>query len=170
MGVALTPCTVPARGEPTFNLAENEIEVGIGIHGEAGRYRKNIMTADEITEMIALSIIEDQTYTRSLREWDNSSNDWNDIEITSPSFKTGDHVLVMVNNMGGTPLSELYIIYRKLADLCQKKNLVIIRNLVGTYITSLEMQGLSITILKMDDEMTTLWDAPVNTPSLHWGI
>lgn len=170
MGIALTSCTVPTRGKPTFELGKDEMEVGIGIHGEPGRYRKPLMRADEITEMLALSIIEDEPYTRFLREWDEANNEWIDVELTNPQFMPGDRVLAFVNGMGGTPISELYIIYRKLADLCQKKGLKITRNLVGSYITALEMQGCSITLLKMDDEIIKLWDAPVYTPSLRWGI
>lgn len=169
MGIALTSCTLPARGKPTFELGKEDMEVGIGIHGEPGRYRKPLVRADEITEILALSIIEDEPYTRILREWYESNNEWVDVELTNPQFMPGDRVLAFVNGMGGTPLSELYIIYRKLADICQKKELKIIRNLVGPYITSLEMQGCSITLLRMDDEMIQLWDAPVCTPSLCWG-
>ena len=170
MGIALTSCTVPARGKPTFELGEEDMEVGIGIHGEPGRYRKPFVCADEVTEMLFTSIIEDKTYTRLLREWDEANNKWVDVELTNPQFMPGDKVLAFVNGMGGTPISELYIIYRKLAEICQEKQLTIVRNLVGSYITSLEMQGCSITLLKMDDEMIQLWDAPVSTPSLRWGI
>jgi dihydroxyacetone kinase-like protein len=170
MGMALTSCTVPAKGTPTFELGEDEMEIGIGIHGEPGRQRMKIKTADEVTEMLALSIIEDPTYTRTVREWDNDKGEWVDVELKDPPFKSGDRVLAFVNSMGGTPLAELYVVYRKLADLCEKKGLQIVRNLVGPYITSLEMQGCSITLLKMDDEMIRLWDAPVKTPGLHWGM
>jgi dihydroxyacetone kinase-like protein len=161
---------VPAKGTPTFELGEDEMEIGIGIHGEPGRQRMKIKTADEVTEMLALSIIEDPTYTRTVREWDNDKGEWVDVELKDPPFKSGDRVLAFVNSMGGTPLAELYVVYRKLADLCEKKGLQIVRNLVGAYITSLEMQGCSITLLKMDDEMIRLWDAPVKTPGLHWGM
>jgi dihydroxyacetone kinase-like protein len=170
MGMALTSCTVPAKGTPTFELGEDEMEIGIGIHGEPGRKRMKIKTADEITEMLALSIIEDPTYTRTVREWDDDKGEWVDVELKDPPFKSGDRVLAFVNSMGGTPLAELYVVYRKLADLCEKKGLQIVRNLIGAYITSLEMQGCSITLLKMDDEMIRLWDAPVKTPGLHWGM
>jgi dihydroxyacetone kinase-like protein len=170
MGMALTSCTVPAKGTPTFELGEDEMEIGIGIHGEPGRKRMKIKTADEITEMLALSIIEDPTYTRTVREWDDDKGEWVDVELKDPPFKSGDRVLAFVNSMGGTPMAELYVVYRKLADLCEKKGLQIVRNLIGPYITSLEMQGCSITLLKMDDEMIRLWDAPVKTPGLYWGM
>jgi dihydroxyacetone kinase-like protein len=170
MGTALTSCTVPAKGTPTFELGEDEMEIGIGIHGEPGQKRMKIKTADEVTEMLALSIIEDPTYTRTVREWDDDKGEWVDVELKDPPFKSGDRVLAFVNSMGGTPLAELYVVYRKLADLCEKKGLQIVRNLIGAYITSLEMQGCSITLLKMDDEMIRLWDAPVKTPGLHWGM
>ncbi|NMG20968.1 dihydroxyacetone kinase subunit DhaK [Brasilonema bromeliae] len=170
MGMALTSCTVPARMTPTFELGDREIEMGIGIHGEPGRKRMNLKSADEITEMLALSIIEDAPYTRTVREWDEEKDEWVDVELIDPVFQQGDKVLAFVNSMGGTPISELYIIYRKLAEICEKKGLQIVRNLIGPYITSLDMQGCSITLLKLDDELTRLWDAPVKTPSLRWGV
>jgi len=146
MGMALTSCTVPAAGKPTFDIGEDEMEIGIGIHGEPGRKRMALQSADEITEMMAEAIISDLPY------------------------KSGDSVIAMVNGMGGTPLIELYIIFNKLNQICQGKGIKIARNLVGNYITSLEMQGCSITLLKTDDELTALWDAPVHTPALRWGV
>ena len=145
MGMALTPCTVPHAGKPSFELPDDEIELGIGIHGEPGRRRVKFATADEITEMLMEPIIGDLPY------------------------KKGDDVLLFVNGMGGTPLIELYIIYRKAAKIAQQHGLKIVRNLVGPYITSLEMAGTSITLLKMNDQLCKLWDAPVDTPALRWG-
>lgn len=170
MGMALTSCTPPSKGSPMFELGENEIEFGIGIHGEPGRRRLPLASADEITDMLARSIIEDTGYTRTLREWNEEQETWVDSEITDPPLNSGDRVLAFVNSMGGTPLSELYIIYRKLAQICSEQNIQIVRSLVGAYITSLEMQGCSITLLKLDDELLKLWDAPVKTPALRWGI
>ncbi|KYC41857.1 dihydroxyacetone kinase [Scytonema hofmannii PCC 7110] len=170
MGIALSSCTVPAKGTPTFELGDREIEMGIGIHGEPGRERRAFVSVDEITEMLALSIIEDTPYSRTVREWDEEKGEWVDVELIDPSFQNGDRILAFVNGMGGTPLSELYLVYRKLAEICKKKGLHIVRNLIGPYITSLEMQGCSITLLKIDDEMVRLWDAPVKTPSLRWGV
>ena len=146
MGMALTSCTVPHAGKPTFDLPEDEMEIGIGIHGEPGRTRMALKSADEITEMLTLPI------------------------LGGPAFETGDHVIAIVNGMGGTPLIELYIVYRKLAEICMAHGVSIARNLIGTYITSLEMAGCSITLLKVDDELLDLWDAPVKTPGLRWGI
>ncbi len=168
MGMALTSCTVPMAGKPTFDLPEDEMEIGIGIHGEPGRKRMKLKTADEITEMLALSIIEDEAYTRTVREW--NGEEWADVELVDPPFQRGDQVLAFVNSMGGTPDIELHILYRKLHEICEKKGLKIVRNLIGPYITSLEMQGCSITLLKMDDELIELWDAPVKTPGLRWGM
>ncbi|MGK7936288.1 MAG: dihydroxyacetone kinase subunit DhaK [Xenococcaceae cyanobacterium] len=170
MGMALTSCTPPAKGSPMFELGENEIEFGIGIHGEPGRKRLPLVSADEITEMLAQSILEDTGYTRTLQEWNEEKEEWVELEITDPNLEKGDRVLAFVNSMGGTPLSELYIIYRKLAQICSQENIQIVRSLVGAYITSLEMQGCSITLLKLDDELLQLWDAPVKTPALRWGI
>ncbi|HEY9726950.1 MAG TPA: dihydroxyacetone kinase subunit DhaK, partial [Chroococcales cyanobacterium] len=170
MGIALTSCTVPAKGSPTFQLGDDEMEVGIGIHGEPGRRRMPLQSADEITELLATSIIEDASYSRTVREWDADKGEWMDVELTDPPFQSGDSVLAFVNSMGGTPLSELYIVYRKLAEICDRKGLQIVRNLIGPYITSLDMQGCSITLLKVDDELIRFWDAPVKTPSLRWGL
>ena len=144
MGMAITPCTVPHAGKPSFELPDDEIEVGIGIHGEPGRRRVKLATADEITEMLMEPIVSDLPY------------------------KKGDDVLLFVNGMGGTPLIELYIIYRKAAQIAKQHGLNIVRNLVGPYITSLEMAGTSITLLKMNDQLCKLWDAPVDTPALRW--
>ena len=145
MGMALTSCIVPSAGKPTFDLPEDEMEIGIGIHGEPGRRREKIKSAAAITEMLATPILEDLP------------------------FRSGDNVLAFVNGMGGTPLIELYVVFNELAKILKGKNITIARNLVGSYITSLEMAGCSITLLKLDDEMTKLWDAPVHTPALRWG-
>ncbi len=146
MGMALTSCTVPAAGKPTFEIGDDEMELGVGIHGEPGRERRKLATADEVTEMLAMPIIEDLP------------------------FQSGDRVLAFVNGMGGTPLLELYVIYRKLAEILDGRGITIERNLVGSYITSLEMAGCSITLLKLDDELVRLWDAPVHTAALRWGV
>jgi phosphoenolpyruvate---glycerone phosphotransferase subunit DhaK len=145
MGMALTPCITPASGEPSFELDENEVEIGIGIHGEPGRFREQIGPASQIAERLMTPILEDLP------------------------FSSGDSVLAFVNGMGGTPLIELYIVYAEVAKIAAAHGLKIERNLVGNYITSLEMQGCSITLLRLDDELTRYWDAPVNTPALRWG-
>ena len=170
IGIALTSCTVPAAGKPTFDLGEAEFEFGIGIHGEPGRKRLPMMTADEITEMMTAAILDDGPYTRTVREWDRRNEAWVDKTLTDAPFQPGDPVIAFVNSMGGTPLSELYIVYRKIAEILNQRGLVILRNLVGPYITSLEMQGISITLLKADDEILKFWDAPVLTPGLRWGV
>lgn len=145
MGMALTSCTVPHVGKPTFDLPEDEMEIGIGIHGEPGRTRMKVKSADEIVGMLMEPIVKDLPYN------------------------SGDEVLLFVNGMGGTPLVELYIVYRKAYEIAAKHGLKVVRNLVGPYITSLEMAGTSITMLKMDDDLKKLWDAPVLTPGLRWG-
>lgn len=169
MGVALTSCIVPAAGKPTFDLGPNEMEIGIGIHGEPGQKRMDVKSADEITEMMVDEIIEDAAYSRTVREWDNESGDWVEKELTDEPFAEGDQFIAFVNSMGGTPLSELYAVYAKLEELVEEKGMKIVRNLIGPYITSLEMQGMSITLLKADDEILKYWDAPVKTPGLRWG-
>ena len=170
MGMALTSCIVPAAGKPTFDLPDDEMEIGIGIHGEPGRKRMKMATADEITEMLTLAILDDGPYTRTVREWDNEAGDWYDLELTDAPFQEGDEVIAFVNSMGGTPVSELYAVYGKLAEICEAKGVKIVRNLIGPYITSLEMQGISITLLKSDEEVLKFWDAPVKTPGLRWGV
>jgi dihydroxyacetone kinase-like protein len=145
MGMALTPCITPGSGEPSFELAEDEVEIGIGIHGEPGRFRETIGPASQITERLMTPILEDLP------------------------FSSGDKVLAFINGMGGTPLLELYVVYAEVAKIAQEHGLSIERNLVGNYITSLEMQGCSITLVKLEDDMVRYWDAPVNTPALRWG-
>lgn len=145
IGMALTSCIVPAAGKPTFTLADDEMEIGVGIHGEPGRERRSLLTCDEITTLLAEKILDDLP------------------------FQSGDDVIVMVNGMGGTPLVELYIVYHKLAEICRERGITIVRNLVGNYITSLEMAGVSLTMLKANPEVIACWDAPVHTPALRWG-
>lgn len=144
MGVALTACTVPHAGKPSFDLPEDEIEIGIGIHGEPGRRRIPLASADEITELLVTPVADDLALT------------------------SGEQVLLLVNGMGGTPASELYIVYRRARALLEARGVVVARSLVGNYVTSLEMQGASVTVLRLDDELTTLWDAPVHTAALRW--
>jgi len=168
MGMALSSCTVPAAGKPIFELGEDEMEFGIGIHGEPGQKRMKLVPADEITEMMALEIINDKAYTRTVRELEDGQ--WVDKSLTDEPFKRGDKVIAFVNSMGGTPVSELYAVYRKLAQVCADNGIEIVRNLIGPYITSLEMAGMSITLLKADDEILRFWDAPVKTPGLRWGV
>jgi dihydroxyacetone kinase-like protein len=146
MGVALTSCTVPQAGRPTFDLGDDEIEIGIGIHGEPGRRREKIRPASEIAELLAKPILEDLP------------------------FRSGDEVLLFVNGMGGTPLIELYIMYGELDRLLRGRGIRVVRNLVGSYMTALDMAGCSLTLLRMDDELARLWDAPVHTPALRWGM
>lgn len=144
MGVALAACTVPHAGTPSFELTDDEIEVGIGIHGEPGRHRRAMAPADEITEMLTAPVAEDL------------------------GIGSGDEVLLLVNGMGGTPVSELYVVYRHARRLLEARGARVTRSLVGSYVTSLEMQGASVTVLRLDAETTALWDAPVHTVALRW--
>ena len=145
MGMALTSCTVPAAGKPTFDLPEDEMEIGVGIHGEPGRRRVRLAPASEIAEMLVEPILADLDFT------------------SGPN-------IVMLNGMGGSPLIELYLMYGEVARLLDAAGVSIDRTLVGNYITSLDMAGCSLTLLKADDEILGLWDAPVNTAGLRWGI
>jgi dihydroxyacetone kinase-like protein len=144
IGMALTSCTVPAAGKPTFNLGANEMEMGIGIHGEPGRERTELLEAREIIARMAGTVLADLP------------------------FRSGDAVIAMVNGMGGTPLIELYLAYQELDRMVRGRGIVIARRLVGNYITSLDMAGCSITLLRADTEMLSLWDDPVLTASLRW--
>lgn len=146
MGMALTSCTVPAAGKPTFELADDEMEIGIGIHGEPGRETKKLAPAKDIAAMLTEPVVSDL------------------------GLAEGDTVIAMMNGMGGTPLIELYVMYNEVAALLDAAGIKVERNLVGNYITSLEMAGCSLTLLKVDDEMLRHWDAPVNTPGLRWGV
>ncbi len=144
MGVALSACTVPHAGEPSFQLADDEIEIGIGIHGEPGRERIKMDTADRITDLLLEPVLADL------------------------GLVSGEKVLLFVNGMGGTPASELYIVYRHARSVLEDRGITVERSLVGNYVTSLEMQGASVTVLRLDDELTQLWDAPVKTAALNW--
>ena len=144
MGMALTSCTVPAAGRPTFDLPEGEMEIGIGIHGEPGRHREPIADAKSIAKQLVDPILADLDFT-------------------------GAPVIAMVNGMGGTPLIELYLMYGEVIELLGAAGVTVERNLVGNYITSLDMAGCSLTLVRADDEMIRLWDSPVQTAGLRWG-
>ena len=145
MGIALSSCIVPAAGSPTFELGPDELEIGVGIHGEPGRRREKIRPADELIEELVEAI-------------------HSDIQPES-----GSEVLTLVNGMGGTPLLELYLVFDAVHRACESRGLSISRSLVGNYCTSLEMQGCSVTLTKLDEELKSLWDAPVHTCTLNWG-
>jgi dihydroxyacetone kinase-like protein len=145
MGVALTSCTVPAVGHPTFELSDTEIEVGIGIHGEPGRQRLPLRPAREVADLMLDPILADL------------------------DFSGDDGVILFVNSMGATPLIELYVMYQQVATILDKAGIRIARSLVGPYITSLDMAGCSVTLMHADNELLQLWDHPVNTPALRKG-
>src|SRR5689334_3062328 len=142
-GIALSSCTPPAAGKPIFDLPDGEMEVGIGIHGEPGRRREPLGTAGEIASLLVDAVVED--------------------------LRPDGDVLAFVNGMGGTPELELYLLYGEVEQRLRAAGAHVTRRLVGSYITSLEMAGASLTVLALDDELTALWDAPVNTPALRWG-
>jgi dihydroxyacetone kinase-like protein len=144
MGMALTSCTVPAAGKPTFDLPDDQMEIGIGIHGEPGRHRQALAPASEIAQLLVEPILADLDFT-------------------------GAPVIAMLNGMGGSPLIELYLMYGEVAKLLSAAGVTVARPLVGNYITSLDMAGCSLTLLRGDDEILKLWDAPVVTPGLRWG-
>lgn len=144
MGVALTSCISPAMGRPTFQLPDGQIEVGVGIHGEPGRRRASMTKADEVVDMLVAPIL----YELKLQ--------------------AGDKVLALVSGLGGTPQHELYIVYRHLYHLLERHSIQIERSLVGNYITSLDMAGCILTLMRLDAELLALWDAPVRTPALWW--
>ncbi|HHW82675.1 MAG TPA: dihydroxyacetone kinase subunit DhaK [Actinomycetales bacterium] len=145
MGVALTACTVPHAGVPSFELPEDEVELGIGIHGEPGRRRVPMSTADKVADQLLDPVLKDLDLER------------------------GEEVLLLVNGMGGTPLSELHIVYRHARARLEEAGIRVVRSLVGDYVTALEMQGASLTVLRLDDELKELWDEPVRTAALVKG-
>ena len=145
MGVALTSCTVPAAGAPTFDLPDGQMEIGVGIHGEPGRHRVPLAGAAEIARQLVEPVLADLDFT-------------------------GAPTIVMLNGLGGSPLIELYVMYAEVAKLLEAAGVTVARCLVGNYITSLDMAGCTVTILKADDDLLRLWDAPVSTPGLRWGI
>jgi dihydroxyacetone kinase-like protein len=144
-GVALTSCATPSSGTPIFDLGADEIEVGVGIHGEPGRRREKLQPAAALVEEMLSPILDDMPLAQ------------------------GSSVLAFVNGLGGTPLIELYLLFNEVNTQLSSRGVKIGRSLVGSYITSLEMAGASITLLKLDDELTGLWDAPVKTAALRWG-
>ena len=146
MGVALTSCTVPAAGRPTFTLADNEMEMGVGIHGEPGRRRVALTTADGVAAEIVGAVLRDLAAPR------------------------GSRCLLLVNGFGGTPLIELYVMARAAKRILDAAGMQAARFLVGSYVTSLEMAGCSVTVSVVDDELTRLWDAPAHTAALRWGM
>jgi dihydroxyacetone kinase-like protein len=146
MGLALTSCTVPAVGHPTFELAEDEMELGVGIHGEPGRQRIPLAPAREVASLLVEPVLADLPFSK------------------------GDPVIAFVNGLGGTPLIELYLMFNEVQKILDQHGVPVARSLVGSYITSLDMAGVSVTLLRVDDELLSLWDAPVNTPALRWGI
>jgi phosphoenolpyruvate---glycerone phosphotransferase subunit DhaK len=145
MGVALSSCTVPAAGRPTFAIADDEIEMGVGIHGEPGRRREAMKTADEIVDDLMTAVLDD----------------------LKPA--AGSQALLLVNGFGATPLMELYVLFNAAAKRLSAAGVVAARSLVGNYTTALEMAGASITVCLLDEELIRLWDAPVHTPALRWG-
>ncbi|VIO78200.1 PEP-dependent dihydroxyacetone kinase, dihydroxyacetone-binding subunit DhaK [Bradyrhizobium ivorense] len=144
MGVALTSCTVPAAGTPTFSLGEDEMEMGVGIHGEPGRRRVKLERADAIADEIAAAIVQDL------------------------DARAGAEALLFVNGFGGTPTIELYLMYNAARRMLEKRGLRIARSLVGSFVTSLDMAGCSLTVSLLDSEATALWDHPVRTAALKW--
>jgi dihydroxyacetone kinase-like protein len=145
LGVALTSCTVPAVAKPTFTLGEDEMEFGVGIHGEPGRRRVKLSSADTIADEMVNAIVKDLAPSR------------------------GAEVLLFVNGFGGTPAMELYLMVNSALRVLREKGVHVSRYLTGTYVTSLEMAGCSITVSLIDDALRSLWDAPVHTAALRWG-
>ncbi|MEZ0067371.1 dihydroxyacetone kinase-like protein [Streptacidiphilus sp. MAP12-20] len=150
--VALTACTTPANGKPGFLLPEDEMEVGVGIHGEPGRSREKLASAREVAALALDAILAEPLFGAQGERQD------------------GVEVIAMVSGLGATPLSELYILFHEASRLLAERDISIVRSLVGNYVTSLDMAGASFTLCRADDELLELWDAPVNTPALRWGL
>ena len=169
LGVALSACTVPAAGRPSFTLAENEMEFGVGIHGEPGIERRTFRSLDDTVDQMFATLIENGNYQRTIRRWDRESAEWREETQYKQALRRGEQVIAVVNNLGGVPLSELYGVYQRLTGCCADAGIGIARTLVGSWCTSLDMYGISITLMRADEETLALWDAPVNTPALRWG-
>ncbi|WP_047514050.1 dihydroxyacetone kinase subunit DhaK [Methylophilus sp. Q8] len=148
IGAALTSCTVPAAGRPTFDISDSEIEMGVGIHGEPGRRREAMRTADAIVDDMVNAIVHD---------------------FEAKQLPTQGEILLLVNGLGATPLMELYLIYNTAAKLLTEKGFSIARSLVGNYITAIDMAGASLTVCLLDNEIKQHWDSPVHTAGLRWG-
>jgi phosphoenolpyruvate---glycerone phosphotransferase subunit DhaK len=146
MGVALTSCTVPAAGKPTFQISATDMEIGVGIHGEPGRRRVPLASADVIANELTTAVVDDL------------------------SLKSGQEVILLVNGFGGTPMLELYLMVNAAKKVLDKSGIKVVRFLTGSYVTSLEMAGCSITVTAANSEILALWDAPVHTSSLRWGM
>jgi dihydroxyacetone kinase-like protein len=146
MGVALTSCIVPAAGRPTFQIGIDEMELGVGIHGEPGRRRVKLSSADDIAAELTGSVLKDL------------------------SLKPGQEVILLVNGFGGTPTLELYVMVHAARKILQSAGVKVVRHLTGSYVTSLEMAGCSITVTAVDAELLALWDSPVHTAALRWGM
>lgn len=169
IGIAIGACTVPAAGQPSFTLQDNEMEFGVGIHGEPGIDRRAFTSLDQTVDEMFDTLLENGNYSRTLRHWDNVQGALQEGKESKRALQSGDRVIALVNNLGATPLSELFGVYNRLESRCQDAGIVIERNLIGSYCTSLDMTGFSITLLQVDDETLNLWDAPVHTPALNWG-
>jgi dihydroxyacetone kinase-like protein len=146
IGIALTSCTVPAAGKPTFDIADDEMEIGVGIHGEPGRRRVKLKPAAEIAAEMVHAVVADL------------------------GVRAGGEAILVINGFGATPLSELYLMYDAVRRLLEPAGTIVARSLVGNFVTSLDMAGCSVTVSMLDDEMKRLWDAPVHTPALRWGM
>jgi len=169
IGIALSACVVPANGKPSFVLADNEIEFGVGIHGEPGIERRAYKNVDTTTSEMVSELLNSQPYTRILKTWNREMGEWTETKQTTEEFAKGDDLIVLVNGLGGTPESELFGAYRKVHEELEAAGFNIARTLVGNYCTSLNMEGFSITLMKADEETLELWDAPVEAPSMRWG-
>ena len=159
---------MPAAGKPSFTLPDDEIEFGIGIHGEPGIRREKFSDSDTLVAAMLAEILDNTPYQRVIRQWDAERGDWREETRTTAPINAQDQVIVLVNGLGGTPTAELYNVYRKAAEILAAHHIHIARSLVGTYCSAIDMQGVSITVLKVDEEMLSLWDFPVSTPALRW--
>ncbi|MBR9786651.1 MAG: dihydroxyacetone kinase [Vibrionaceae bacterium] len=168
IAVGLESCTVPASGLPTFSLKEGEVEFGVGIHGEPGSQQIPYTQADELVDKMFIALKENSSFERPITEWDRKEGMWTESNSYVEEFKPEQNYIAIVNGLGSTPESQLYIAYKQLFNNCQNEGYQIARSLIGNYCTAIDMQGLSITLLRADDEILALFDAPVDTAALRW--
>ncbi|NGZ14733.1 dihydroxyacetone kinase [Vibrio aestuarianus] len=168
IAVALQPCTVPASGLPIFTLNPDDVEFGVGIHGEPGLAQIKYTSADDLVDKMFMALKENISYERMLSQWNRKEGSWDEVITRIDDFEPNQDYIAIVNGLGSTPVSQLYIAYKRLLNNCENESYRLSRNMVGNYCTAIDMQGFSLTLLKADAEIIELFDSPVDTAELRW--